>query len=285
EINKDDIEKKMQAYATNYNELKKIRDEIFSFENLVKYSITEGEQDTVTLVVEAENILDKPMEADVKYYLPEEITSEYILDSGGLEVNYDPDRAQFFLSKDEKFKAQEKKRYNVSIKKIWAIGEKDLEMYLTEAEELNQKIKGSDSEMIGQALYDEIVANVEKIKKSQNQAKTVKEYIAAYRKNLRDEEQIKDDLEKLKILAVESQSDAVNRQVNQAFQKMDNITTIKMKDIAQKLIQKIKKIGVWRIIFVMVIFLISLTTFFYTIWFLRLRKEEKTEIKDIGKQE
>ena len=117
------------------------------------------------------------------------------------------------------------------------------------------------------------------------QAETVKGRIATHRVNKQRLEKIEDNLKKIRSLVDEPEKSLTQKQVDEVFKKMEEVSKLKLKKMAEKIFQKIKQIGVWRIILVMVIFLMSLTTFFYTIWYIRLKQDEAREFEKVKMKE
>ncbi|MDD5071017.1 MAG: hypothetical protein PHV17_09850, partial [Candidatus Omnitrophica bacterium] len=140
-----------------------------------------------------------------------------------------------------------------------------------------------DSEMalIAQALSDEIEQEAELIKASQAKQETVKGHIATHRLNQERLLKIEDNLKKIRSLIDKPEKSLTQKDVDEVFKKMEQISKLQLKKMAEKVFQKIKQIGVWRIILVMVSFLAALTTFFYTVWYIRLKKDEKIQYEKL----
>lgn len=284
----DDIERRMQFYAVTVNKLQEIKDRIFSLEKDVEFSEQKtdiNDYGTIMLIIEAENVLNKEANMPIKYYLPKEIIPEYLIDKAGFDVKYDIDKGRFYLAKEEQFGPNETKRFRIQIKNVWTISEKILDSYVKEASMLNDKLASTELKEIGEALFSEIQRTADEIIESQQKDEPIKERIATYRTNQRKLDAIKADIEKLRTLfkeAKEREADASKLDKKKLKEVLEKIDYFKLQKLSNSVLkEKLKKVGVWRIISTIVLFTITLTIFFYTIWFLNLKKEEKRKLEKV----
>jgi len=283
-----DIEKRMQAYSVDAEKLKTIKDEIFSLENIIEFGKeTASSESTVSLVIEAKNILDQNVVTPITYYLPKEIIPEYIVDKGGLDLKYDSAKAQFYLTAKESFKPGEKKRFNIVVRNVWKIADKLLKRYLEESSKINDVLQNTELSALGTALFNEIKRNTDEIKETQGKAEAVKEYISAYRVNENKLALIKDDLDKLRELADKvSKSQSVQRRkvkLTNVLKQVEYLSSLRKASNA--VFKKLRQIAIWKVIMTIVIFIIGLTIFFYTVWFINLKKEEKRKLENVTLEE
>ncbi|MDD5441774.1 MAG: hypothetical protein PHZ27_06185, partial [Candidatus Omnitrophica bacterium] len=64
---------------------------------------------------------DEEKTIPVKQYLPAEITKEDIIDSNGLDIDYDVHEAKYFLYGKPKLAPKESMKYRVVLKDVWNI--------------------------------------------------------------------------------------------------------------------------------------------------------------------
>ena len=284
-----DIEKRMEVYPVFQRKIESIKDSIFSLDKLVKFGGQESDYEKeVILVIEVKNTFDREIVVPVKYYLPQEITPEYIIDKGEFDLKYDFERKQFYLVKEEKLGPKEVKRYNIRVKDVWHFPEEIVSRYVKEAEQWKEKIienKEGLTELV-EVLFSEIQKNAKLIIDSQEKRGSVKENIYTYRINQKRMRIIKDDLEKLrsfmKKMGEEKQKvPSEKKKVKKMFREVNYL--VRLKKASEFLFkEKVKGGSVWKVVMVIVLFVMGLTTFFYGLWFIKLRKEEKRKLKKIG---
>ncbi|MFH1767791.1 MAG: hypothetical protein ABH858_01340 [Candidatus Omnitrophota bacterium] len=282
-----DIEKRMQMYSVILGKIKDVKNDIFSLENLVEFGEMDVKYDkTITFAVEAQNILDKEVKVPLRYYLPKEVTPEEVIDKGRFDIKYDYQKEQFYLTAEESFKPKELKQFSIKLKNIWYFPEEIIERYGVEADKLNDKISETDFAAIGEILINEINRHKEAILSSQAKALSVEESIHVYSINKDRVAAIKDSLDKLRQLLVKKdESKAQAQPKEEAFERRNVIKDVKflqqLTELSKNFFQ-LKGRTVWQIIFLLVIFVIGLTTFFYGVWFINLQKEEKRKLRKIG---
>ena len=236
----------------------------------------------MSLVIEAENTLDQKMEVPIKYYLPQEIIPDYIVEKADFDLKFDPSKNQFFLEKNESFEPNEKKKFNIVIKNIWIISEELINNYLKEAGDLNEKLQKGAYAQIASSIFNEIKRNAAQIVDSQRKSESIMEYISNFKGNQICLENIKDDLDKLRNLTKEQkkEEELAKNKIKNVLRDINVLE--KLKRFSDTLLKgKLSSIGVWKIILFIISFVIILTTFFYTVWFINLKKEEKRQIKKV----
>jgi hypothetical protein len=268
------VEEKMKLYSVNTEKLKQLKDKIFSLDSLVRVYQEGGEQKlgTVTLFIEARNVFDQSVQMPIKYYLPPEVIPEYIVDKQGFNLKYDHARGSFYLRKQEKFDPNETKRFAIEIRNIWQIQESVINRYFAEAAELNKRFADTEVAETAEELVRIIKDDLESIVSTQEEATSVKERISAYHSNQKKLAVVKDNIEKLKSLASELPQPEVSQKVMERLESFSNVVLSKMAD---KLGERIKQVGVWRVVYTILLFLIGIVVFFYGFWFFRLKKQDK----------
>jgi len=276
----DNIEKRIQMFSKNRDMLSNIKGDIFALDRLKNVEETKPEEiGTVGLIIEGENVSDKEVNMPIKYYLPKEITSQYLEETGGLEIKHDPIKDQLYLFKEEIFAPMETKRYQIRIKNVWKISEDLVNSYVDEAAQLNEKLADSENAETAQLLYESIKENADAIISTQTTAESVKAFISTFRVNKKRLRAIKDDIEKLRTLQQEVNTEDM-RGIRNVVREMDYFNRVK--DLSDKIfVGMLEKGAVWRIILIIVIFLIVFTTLFYGIWFINLKKDESQEMEKL----
>lgn len=279
-----DIEERMKLYSVNQEQLRQIEDDIFSLNSLIGIYKRGREEDlgSVSIFIEAENLWDRQEVLPIRYYLPASVIPQYVIDSGGFEVKHDPHKGVFFLEKEVMFDPREIKRYQLEIKNIWHIRKAVLEQYGEEANELKQRLLETEAADIAKELYRAIEEDTEAIISSQERAETISERIAAYKANQERLARIKENVDRLRALVIEFPDeilDVAEEAVRDVMERLEQLTTVDLTDFAQRLAERLRQIGVWRVVYTIILFIIGITLFFYGLWFFRLKKEEKDKEK------
>lgn len=281
----DNIVERMKFYSVNVEKLRQIEEKIYSLTSLA--GIYQGGQDedlgTVTLFIEVENLWDNSEVLPVTYYLPAEIIPEYVVEQNDFEIRYDPNKGLFFLYREASFAPNEIKRYSVELRNVWQIKNSLLNQYLTEAQEYKELLLGSEVSDIAQELFQAVENAAEAITQSQLEAETVKERIAAYKINQNRLAEIRDNVERLRVLLIEFPQEELSvaqEAAQQLMERLETLTQIELSDFAQRLTEALRRIGVWRVVYTIILFIIGVTLFFYGLWFFRLRKEDKRQLKE-----
>jgi len=282
----DDIEKRMRMYSSNAERLQRIRKEIFLLDKVKEIQTGQTEpEDTLVLIIEGENILDEKVDVPLKYYLPREIIPQYIEDAGGFEVRHDPGRDRFYLFREEAFDPHETKRFHVKIKNVWIIPEDRINAYVEEASALNERFADTAVAEVAEILFNTIKETADLIIESQQKAESVKGYISAFRINKIRLQAIEDDLEKLRnlekdIKLEEEKAKEAKRSLVDVLQEMDVLS--KIKELSDRLFKEKLTAGIiWKIILIIVAFVIILSSVFYVIWITIVKKEEKRDMKKV----
>jgi hypothetical protein len=278
--NAGDIEARMRMHSINMARFQEIKKNIFSLDASKDQASEESESALyATLMIEATNVSDVSSNVPVKYYLPKELLPEYIEDAAGFDVKYDPVLDQFYLFQDLLFAPNQVRLFTITVKNVWIISEQTVMKLVEEASEINAELVKTPFAEEAQALFDIIKEKSEIIIESQKNATNIKDYIAAYRSNQQRLKEIEDYIEKMRALldTVKSQSKTMIERM------MEDVGLFRaFRVLADKIFQQnVKPEFIWKIIMSIVIFVLALTAFFYGIWTIKLRKEEKKKYKKV----
>jgi hypothetical protein len=278
--NAGDIEARMRMHSINMARFQEIKKNIFSLDASKDQASEESESALyATLMIEATNVSDVSSNVPVKYYLPKELLPEYIEHAAGFDVKYDPVLDQFYLFQDLLFAPNQVRLFTITFKNVWVISEQIVTKLVEEASEINAELAKTTFAEEAQALFDIIKEKSEIIIESQKNATNIKDYIAAYRSNQQRLKEIEDYIEKMRALldTVKSQSKTMIERM------MEDVGLFRaFRVLADKIFQQnVKPEFIWKIIMSIVIFVLALTAFFYGIWTIKLRKEEKKKYKKV----
>jgi len=206
--------------------------------------------DTIVLVLEAENNSGSVKQVPIAYYLPQEVLPEYIKDSSGFLIKYDSNKGVFYLSGEMIFEPYETKTFYIKLKNVFFISRKDIDEHVLKARNLYEKIINSstqdETKQEAGIIFDFIKQEANTILKSQLEGETVFEHIVFFRKNNERFDAIKNSIKRLNnICTVGSGSD-----------------TLISKDIVEIIIMIISG------------FVLVITIIFCHIWITRFKKDK-----------
>ena len=276
-----DIESRVSRYTAINDELGKIKENIFSMDLLVKEEIlraeTKEKEETVKLVVEAANEKDEQLDTVVKYYLPDDVKPEQIVEFEGFVLKYDIEKRKSFLEKEVSFKPGETLKWTISVKNEWLIQEAELTSILTEADKTMEGMAGTKYSVLCKALHSEIKFLGAKILESQGETETVDEMISVYKVNEERFKIIKDDLIKMQSLASKDSSKKHN-----VLRDIDvNKDMKQVSDVLMKKIFKKGKISLFKMILGLIVFVVVVTLIACLSWMAGIKKQDNVEPVDI----
>jgi len=121
-------------------------------------------------------------EVPLKYYLPPEVREEHILNiDEGLEVKYDSEKDQYYVSGNFKLSPGEAITLKVSIDDIWVVKDSEVESLKGQAEELMRPLEKTSYFAQGVTLKSDIDVSLDKILALQSAAVTPEAKIRAFR--------------------------------------------------------------------------------------------------------
>lgn len=290
-----DIERRVEQYRAYADQLKQVRNNIFSLDYLASQT-EETEQQagkTIKFMMEVKNPSDtKERTVQEKHFLPKEIRGEHIIDSKGFDVRFDEKKESSYLSKEDTFKPGEVKKYEIIIQDVWSFPIAKVTALQGRAQTAYDEIKNSDLyKTSGEFLFNEISKKTDQIIQSQEQDLPIKEHIGLFRVNTKRYEETEDLVNKLEQML------AIVR-----AKKLEELESGKVKNVLQRLkalrglaslSEAIFKKGlslttVWRIIFSTLGFVAFFTSINFFIWVRRSAsmgedKAGKEPIKEVPK--
>jgi len=272
----EDINRRIEEYRAYADTLEDIRRKTFSLEFLAQQAKSIADVDetkTVKFILEVKNPSETEEKAfQQKHYLPKEIRSEHIVDAQGFDVRYDHDKQKYFLTKEEKFKPGEIKKYEIVIRDIWHMPLSKVDSLEERAQTAMTEVQDSAFAASGDYLFNRVKELLDQIRNSQQEGQIVKDYIGSFRVNQRRYSAAEADVQKLEQML------AIVR-----AKKLEELEKTKVKNILQKLqalrglaalSEAIFKKGIsvtatWRIIMATLIFLAFFTTWHFITWIRR----------------
>lgn len=224
----------------------------------------------------------------VNYYLPRELRKKDVLDPGGLEVRYDPDRGTLFLHKDEVALApDETKIYDIILRDIWRVEPEMIQELEIKAAGFAQGLEGTQFHISAVKLQKEINKKLSQIIKSaaKSEGQPVENKVEVYMENLNILAQIReqvDELARMEVVVTVSPETAPESMGLESPTKKVSPTKV-AKQSSKKGLKRLTeswfkkdapdKTAVWRLIFMVIGFLGFVSFLFYIVFWIQVKKD------------
>ena len=269
----EDIDRRIEEYRAYADILEDIRKKIFSLEFLEQQSkslVDIDETKTVKFILEVKN----PSETEEKtfqqkHYLPQEIRSEHIVDAQGFDVRYDNEKQKYCLTKEEKFKPGEVKKYEIVIRDIWYMPLSKVDTLEERAQNAMVEIQDSTFAESGDYLFNRVKGQLDEIRSSQKEGQPVKDYIGTFRVNQRRYNAADSDVQKLEqMLAIARAKKLEELERNKVTNVLQKLQALKgLAAMSQAIFKNgISVTTTWRILMGTLIFLFFFTTWHFITW-------------------
>ncbi len=162
-----------------------------------------AERDPVTLSVVAVNpSAEKVQVIPVRIDLPQEIKPADVLETGELSLEYDEDRAGYFVYKESvALQPKETRVFEVRVRDVWYVPQPQMDSLNYQTNLLLGKLKESEYFPTAKELADSISKRLGEIQATQdNETLSRKSRIGAYRYHLQTIEQVKEDIARMEKL-------------------------------------------------------------------------------------
>lgn len=233
----------------------------------------------ITMKIEMVNDLSISNTAPLEYALPAEIKPDLIVDQGGLEVRYDPEKKLHYLSKENlAFTPHEKKSFSVVLNDIWYIPTQQINDLRSHTDKLVGMFADSEARQSAEFLGKRITQGLTAIGKSQQQTDlTADVHIGNYRVNAKRLEDIKKDIARLERLIVQTGGSPGMTMA---------VRDVKIKEggaipAAGGKTRMFITVNTWRIIWTIIAFTGIISFLFFMIWWMQIRKKEAEKLEKL----
>ncbi len=128
---------------------------------------------------------DKTRELPLKYYLPQELKPEDVLDPVGLQIDYDIDKGQYFVYGTLTMAPKESRTLRLEVRDVWRVTEEEIEVIKREIDGNLKRIADTDYYQRGVALRDEMLRKLDYIIQQQEEfSGNVERRIEEYRAHI-----------------------------------------------------------------------------------------------------
>ncbi len=160
----------------------------------------ERKREPIEMSVVAVNPSDtKTQTVQIRTYLPKEITPDVIIDSSGLNIEFDSAQSMYYVYKEEvRLKPGETKTFNIELKDVWFVPQGRLDSLKVQAESVIMRLEGSQfyesAQLLGETIY-KVLGTVAVTQDDDSVSR--RSHIGIYRNNLKIVDQIKEDIDRL----------------------------------------------------------------------------------------
>ena len=140
----------------------------------------------------------------VRYDLPKGMAPEDITDIGQMELKYDFDKGNYYLSQIVRLKPSEKVVMEIKLRDIWMIPRKDIDFLKNHTNSLATRLEKTRHAKVGQGLAKKITDRLDAISKSETDpGLTISDHINLYYENMGILTEVKEDIGMLENLVID----------------------------------------------------------------------------------
>lgn len=272
----DSVEKRIDSYRIYRDRLENIKREALS----VDYWRSDpneavSKERIIRMVFEVQNAPnDQKRMIEEKQYLPVEVKPEYIVNREDFEIKYDQEKGKPYLFKEEEFEPGQTRRYEIGIRDVWHIDEKEVESLNARAVYARDFLKESRFEKTAQYLFDRCDGKLTAINASQKISHQILEHISEFRQNTRRFEDARKDVEDLEKLVAIYRDELEKTKVKNVLSKVQALKDVNQ--VSDSIFKKKPQMNkTWQIIGWVLIFVGIYTVIHFAIWAMRSGDKKK----------
>lgn len=270
------VEKRIDSFRIYHDRLEGIKREALSVDywNSDPNEVKPKER-IVRMVIEVENPpTEEKRMIEEKYYLPLEVKPEYVVNREDFDIKFDEEKRKPYLFKEEEFEPGQKRRYEIGIKDVWFVDEKDIKGLNDRAVYANDFLKESRFEKTAQYLFERCQGKLNEITESQKVQRQILEHISAYRNNVELFDGARKDVEDLEKLVAIYRNELEKTKVKNVLEKVSSLKSVS--DVSDSLFKKKPKMNkTWEMVGWVVLFVAIYTVIHFAIWAMRSAGRKK----------
>ncbi|MBL8014447.1 MAG: hypothetical protein JNN05_11430 [Candidatus Omnitrophica bacterium] len=270
------VEKRIDSFRIYRDRLEGIKREALSVDywNSDPNELKPKEK-VVLMIIEAENpATESKRMIEEKYYLPLEVKPEYVVNREDFDIKFDEEKGKPYLYKEEEFESGQKKRYEIGIRDVWHVDEKDIQYLNERAVYAKDFLKESRFEKTAQYLFERCDGKLKEITESQKVPRQILEHISAYRNNVALFAGARKDVEDLEKLVAIYRNELEKTKVKNVLQKVSSLKSVS--DVSDSLFKKKPKMNkTWEWVGWIVMFVGIYTVIHFAIWAMRSAGRKK----------
>lgn len=174
---------------------------MISFSFIVLFSTLTYAQETAREPMQMSIVIVNPSKTKtqgvpIKMYLPQEVTPKDIIDTAGLDVEFDAEKSMYYVFKESVLlRPAETRTYNVEIKDVWVIPKEDIDSLKKQTEFVVSRFEESEFYETAQKLGETISKSLETVERTQNDTTISKRrHIGVYRDNVEIVQKVKENI-------------------------------------------------------------------------------------------
>jgi hypothetical protein len=209
----------------------------------------------------------KAQSIEVRYDLPEEVKPKDVMDTAGLDLEYNPDKSIYYVHKSGlELAPAEVRAFEVEVEDVWIMPENNLGEVKTRVDSILGKLENTQYYTKAKEIADTIYPRLDEIVTTQSDESISRErHIGVYRGNLLTLAQVKEDIGRMEKILVTAGGPPAPEMLAKTRIKADEPS----------------KTMTWILIFVIIIFTGLLTAVLFFTWLrqARITKESLLESK------
>ncbi|MBU3759342.1 MAG: hypothetical protein FGM27_05360 [Candidatus Omnitrophica bacterium] len=274
------IQKQIELYRSHMKQLQQIEQAVLSLSSLRKLaSASDTDVRTVKFYVRAKNPSPEERTMAIRALLPKEITSFDVINKFDFRLLFDENEGRFVVEKEDIFKGDEEKKYEIILRDVWYITKEELDFLRDQASKILERFKNSPYEPYAQQTVDSIVQTLDEIWTLQQEnegAENIEDRIRAFVVNHQKMEVVKKKIKELQDLLLEVPVKR-NTEIDQIKQALSDLS--KMFDILSMGFN-LDLSTTWWLILGIIAFLFIFATSFYVTWIVELGRSRFGKPKD-----
>jgi len=136
----------------------------------------------------------KTKDTPIKYYLPQELRAEDILNTSGLELDYDVDQGAYYIHGKTDMEPKESKTIKIEVKDVWRINPEEINLLKDQIENNVAMVEGKDYYEASVLLQERMIRKLDYILSQQNNySDNVERRIEEYRAHVDVLREIRDN--------------------------------------------------------------------------------------------
>ena len=139
-------------------------------------------EESIKIKIIAVNPSDtKNLKTKIEQILPPELKPDDVLDKAGMEVRFDPEKKQCWLTQEVELTPKETRTFEVAIRNVWAISGDEIGEVRAELEKGAAALKTTKYAATGKLVFEKAMETLGRIEEEESKAIGIKQRIELYR--------------------------------------------------------------------------------------------------------
>ncbi|TAN61541.1 hypothetical protein EPN16_03060 [bacterium] len=144
----------------------------------------------------------KKQKIEIKNYLPQEVKPKDVIDSAGLDIEYDQEKSLYYAYKPNvELAPGEIKVFKIEVEDIWLLPDAELSALKSQTDDIVKRLENTTYALQAKTAGENIYRRLDEIKNTQSdEAVSRSQHIGIYRQNLETIQSVKKDIAELEKL-------------------------------------------------------------------------------------